>query len=44
MPGFQLFASEPKFVARPGAMEEDDGWLLTVIFDSGGWAQKLEWW
>ena len=26
--------AEPKFVARPGAITEDDGWLLTVMFDS----------
>lgn len=24
---------EPTFVPRPGAEEEDDGWLLTVVFD-----------
>ena len=35
-PGHRKFALEPKFVARPGASEEDDGWLLTVMFDSGG--------
>lgn len=35
LPGYQLFASEPKFVPRPGATEEDDGWLLAVLFDSG---------
>jgi hypothetical protein len=34
-PGFQKFALEPRFVARPGATAEDDGWLLTVMFDSG---------
>lgn len=35
MPGFQQFASEPKFVAKPGAQAEDDGWLITVMFDAG---------
>lgn len=34
-PGYQKFALEPKFVGRPGATKEDDGWLLTVMFDSG---------
>jgi all-trans-8'-apo-beta-carotenal 15,15'-oxygenase len=24
---------EPTFVPRPGARDEDDGWLLTVVFD-----------
>lgn len=28
------FVSEPIFVARPGAMKEDDGWLLTLVYDS----------
>lgn len=35
-PGFQRFALEPKFVPRPGATAEDDGWLLSVVFHSGG--------
>lgn len=35
-PGFQRFAGEPKFVPRPGAAAEDDGWLLCVVFHSGG--------
>jgi all-trans-8'-apo-beta-carotenal 15,15'-oxygenase len=25
--------SEPIFVARPGARDEDDGWLLTLVYD-----------
>lgn len=37
-PGFQHFALEPKFVPRPGASAEDDGWLLSVMFHSGGGA------
>ncbi|KAH9892171.1 retinal pigment epithelial membrane protein [Xylariomycetidae sp. FL2044] len=27
------FAQEPRFVARPDAQDEDDGWLLTYVFD-----------
>lgn len=34
---FQLpprhFAQEPRFVAKKGALREDDGWLLTYVFD-----------
>ncbi|EFN55590.1 hypothetical protein CHLNCDRAFT_134121 [Chlorella variabilis] len=33
-PGHQKYALEPKFVGRPGSTQEDDGWLLTVVFDS----------
>ena len=35
LPGACQFALEPKFVARPGAEAEDDGWLLCMLFDSG---------
>ena len=28
------FVSEPVFVPRPNAIAEDDGWLLTVVYDS----------
>jgi all-trans-8'-apo-beta-carotenal 15,15'-oxygenase len=28
------FVSEPVFVPRPNAMAEDDGWLLTVVYDA----------
>ncbi|OTB02949.1 hypothetical protein M426DRAFT_24179 [Hypoxylon sp. CI-4A] len=27
------FAQEPRFVARKGAEKEDDGWLLTFVYD-----------
>ncbi|KAI0410141.1 retinal pigment epithelial membrane protein [Xylaria palmicola] len=27
------YAQEPRFVARQGASSEDDGWLLTYVFD-----------
>ncbi|KAK5937300.1 hypothetical protein PMZ80_010306 [Knufia obscura] len=34
---FQLpprhFAQEPRFVSRKGGLREDDGWLLTYVFD-----------
>lgn len=37
-PGSRRFCLEPRFVPRPGAMDEDDGWLLSVMFntDAGG--------
>ncbi len=38
-PGHQHFCLEPKFVPRPGATEEDDGWLLSVGFHSGATGQ-----
>ena len=28
------FAGEPIFIPRPGATEEDDGWVLTLIYDA----------
>ncbi len=28
------FVSEPVFVPRPGATAEDDGWVLTLVYDS----------
>lgn len=40
-PGFQRFAGEPKFVPRPGAAAEDDGWLLCVVFHSGTGESQL---
>jgi carotenoid cleavage dioxygenase-like enzyme len=27
------YAQEPRFVGRQGALSEDDGWLLTYVFD-----------
>lgn len=30
-PGF--YAQEPRFVARAGSLREDDGWLLSYVFD-----------
>ncbi|MFP2896557.1 carotenoid oxygenase family protein [Corallococcus sp. 4LFB] len=28
------YPSEPVFVPRPGSRTEDDGWLLTQVFDT----------
>ena len=28
------FVSEPIFVARPGSVEEDDGWVVTLVYNS----------
>jgi all-trans-8'-apo-beta-carotenal 15,15'-oxygenase len=28
------FVSEPIFVARPGSDKEDDGWVLSLVYDS----------
>lgn len=28
------YVSEPIFVPRPGSTQEDDGWVLTVVYDS----------
>lgn len=30
---YGCFAQEPRFVARAGSTEEDDGWLLSYVFD-----------
>ena len=32
--GAQGFPSEPVFVPRPGATREDDGWVLSLVYDS----------
>lgn len=31
--GPDQFSQEPIFVPRPGATEEDDGWVLTMVYD-----------
>ena len=31
----QGFVSEPIFVPRPDATQEDDGWVLTLVYDAG---------
>ena len=40
-PGARCFTQEPVFVARPGATTEDDGWLLSLMFDAAERATKL---
>ena len=35
------FVSEPMMVPRPGATEEDDGWVLTVVWNGGRRASDL---
>jgi all-trans-8'-apo-beta-carotenal 15,15'-oxygenase len=32
---------EPIFVARPGGSEEDDGWLLVMVFDGEAVSSEL---
>jgi all-trans-8'-apo-beta-carotenal 15,15'-oxygenase len=34
-PGDERYAGEGVFVARPDATAEDDGWLLTMVYDAG---------
>lgn len=31
--GPDQFAQEPIFCPRPGAQEEDEGWILTMVYD-----------
>lgn len=33
--GKRGFASPPAFVPRPGGVAEDDGWLMTWVYDAG---------
>jgi all-trans-8'-apo-beta-carotenal 15,15'-oxygenase len=40
-PGPGQYPSEPLFVPRPGATEEDDGYLLSLIYDSRHHASHL---
>jgi carotenoid cleavage dioxygenase-like enzyme len=32
--GTGCYVSEPVFVPRPGAADEDDGWVLSLVYDS----------
>lgn len=32
-PGRQQYAQEPIFVPRPGSAAEDDGWVLSLVYD-----------
>jgi len=34
LPGERKFAHEPAVVQRPGSTEEDDGWVLSVVYDA----------
>jgi all-trans-8'-apo-beta-carotenal 15,15'-oxygenase len=34
-------AAEPVFVPRPGAQDEDDGWLMTMVFDKAKGTSSL---
>ncbi|KAI1827130.1 retinal pigment epithelial membrane protein [Xylaria intraflava] len=36
------YAQEPRFVARQGASSEDDGWLLTYVFDESQLDEQRE--
>jgi all-trans-8'-apo-beta-carotenal 15,15'-oxygenase len=31
----QGFISEPIFIPRPNASQEDDGWVLTLVYNAG---------
>jgi all-trans-8'-apo-beta-carotenal 15,15'-oxygenase len=35
------FVSEPLMVPRPGSSQEDDGWVLTVVWNGGRDASDL---
>jgi carotenoid cleavage dioxygenase-like enzyme len=34
--GAGQYPSEPVFVRRPGGRDDDDGWLLTLVYDAAG--------
>ena len=44
LPGPGRYAGEGVFVPRPDAGAEDDGWLLTMVFDAQADASALESW
>ena len=35
------FVSEPVFVPRPDSIDEDDGWLLTLVYDAAQHRSQL---
>jgi all-trans-8'-apo-beta-carotenal 15,15'-oxygenase len=41
-PGRDRFAGEGVFVPRPGGTAEDDGWLLTMVYDARDDRSRLE--
>ncbi len=36
-----VFGSESPFAPRPGAIDEDDGWLLSFVTDVNGWSSAV---
>ncbi len=40
-PGVHRFCHEPAVVCKPGAVEEDDVWVLSVVYDSRTKASEL---
>ena len=34
MASSKRYGGEPVFVPRPGASDEDDGWVLTMVYDA----------
>lgn len=40
-PGKDRWCQEPIFVARPAAESEDDGWVLTIVYDSAADRSEL---
>jgi len=41
-PGRRAYVGEGVFVPRPAATAEDDGWLLTMVYDANADASRLE--
>lgn len=39
--GSRRYGGEPVFVPRPDAVAEDDGWLLTFVYDNGAGTSEL---
>ncbi len=40
--GPHCFGSEAPFAARPGATDEDDGWLMTFVTDTRDWSSTCQ--
>merc|ERR1719498_1851776 len=38
------FGGEAYFVARPGATEQDDGWLMDIVYDKKTDSSELRMW
>ncbi|KAK9808604.1 hypothetical protein WJX72_000386 [[Myrmecia] bisecta] len=41
LPGLESYAQEPIFVPRPGSTAEDDGWILTVVYNAATHQSQL---